>query len=322
MGSDGIQGVGQSEHPGFERDLLFLQALGVARPVVSLVMVEDHVADFLDQFDLFDQPVSQDRVEFYLLPFGRRQAGGFFQDRVRDGDLADVVKQCALADIVKRFRVLDPGELGEGLAVLGDRDGVAEGFHVPQVEGGHQVFQRGRVDLLELQGLPSVPGPLHLEPLQVFFGSRILAKQCFLNQLGSDRGKEAAPVVGDGDLIDETVPEERDAGVIVLRPEKTDQRHFREAFLHPPEKARFFGRQVEKVDDRDTRFPGCGATRDELGECRHRLDVEGQAGQESGGAVLAPAVVIDEVDRRSVHALAPFPSLYTPYLIPIASAKR
>jgi len=70
------------------------------------------------------------------------------------------VKERALPDIIQDLPVRDAQEFGQDLAVLGDRLGVAEGFDVPEVQGRHQVFQGRIVDLLELEGLADVFGPL------------------------------------------------------------------------------------------------------------------------------------------------------------------
>ena len=59
---------------------------------------------------------------------------------------------------------LSHGRLGQHVAVPGDGLGVAVGFDVPEVEGGHEVLERGVVSLLELAGPAQEAGQFFLEP--------------------------------------------------------------------------------------------------------------------------------------------------------------
>lgn len=173
--SHGVERVGYGEDPGLERDGLALQALRVARAVVFFVMVEDDVPDLADELDVTDETETEGGVPADDLPFLGRQRTGLLQDGIGDGHLARVVEERPLADAVERARVADADGLGQDVAVTGDRLGVAVGFDVPQVQGGHEVFERRVVSLLELPGFAEMETELFLEPAQIFLGGFLAA---------------------------------------------------------------------------------------------------------------------------------------------------
>src|SRR5512133_1027793 len=87
-----VPGVAREDDAGPERDALAGQAVGVAAAVPAFVAGAPDPADGAQRLGRADDALADDRVLADEAPLGVVERAGLVQDRVRDGDLADVVQ--------------------------------------------------------------------------------------------------------------------------------------------------------------------------------------------------------------------------------------
>src|SRR5450759_780923 len=93
VGGHRVVGVRERHDPSTERDLRPPEAVGIAVPAKSLVMVEDDRDGVTQRRRLLQDHLADPRVLHDRLPFDRRERGGLLEDLLRKGQLADIVEQ-------------------------------------------------------------------------------------------------------------------------------------------------------------------------------------------------------------------------------------
>ena len=96
-----VERVGDVDDPRAERDLLALQAVGIAGAVEALVVVADRRNGVAEEAEPVDDAGALVGVALHQRPLLLRQARRLQQDRVRDRQLADVVEEGRVAEQVE-----------------------------------------------------------------------------------------------------------------------------------------------------------------------------------------------------------------------------
>lgn len=130
-----VEDVRNRGDPALERYLLACDALGVAGPVVSLVMGKRDRGGEIEEMRgrPREDRVPDRRVPLDQTPLLRIQSGRLQQDAVRDRDLADVVEAAGDADQVAVL-VVESQPLGEHEAVAAHALGVPAGLDVAKLD--------------------------------------------------------------------------------------------------------------------------------------------------------------------------------------------
>ncbi len=149
-----VEGVGQSEDSGRQRDILPGQTVGVAAPVPALVVVPDTRDDRSEAAHRLDDLGPLGGVLHHQLALRAVESARLVEDGVRDPDLADVVQETGNENLVDVFL----GKLHLRRQFLGDAGhvgGVVVGVGIAGVQrlgqGQYQVERDSRVALEELR---------------------------------------------------------------------------------------------------------------------------------------------------------------------------
>ena len=98
---DDVVGVSKGHDAGTQRDLLALQAVGIARAVPALVVVADDGRDLAGAVERAADAGADLGVAPQLPPLATVERLDLVQQRPGDGDLADVVQQRAVRDALE-----------------------------------------------------------------------------------------------------------------------------------------------------------------------------------------------------------------------------
>ena len=143
VGEHRLEGVGDGDDPGLERDLLAPQPEGVAVTVEPFVVSQDRGTQ-VGEAGTAEQTSADLRVVADLGPLVVVERPVLEQDRVGHPDLADVVQHAGEPNALRP--VIREAELARhALGVAADGLGVAGGARVAQVERLRERQQRGQV---------------------------------------------------------------------------------------------------------------------------------------------------------------------------------
>ncbi len=124
-----VEAVGDGENPGTEGNLPFGEAVGVTATIPAFVMVAHDIPDRVGEGECFQHLGAEGRMHLDPLHLASGQPPGLGEDRLRHGDLADVMQQRGRGECVQ-FMPLE-------FESISDRQG--QGLDAPQV------FRRRRV---------------------------------------------------------------------------------------------------------------------------------------------------------------------------------
>ena len=122
-------------------DVLAAQVLGIACPVVVLLVMEDQ-RHHVQELSLLDDPLAQQRMLLDLVPLVGREAALLGQDSVGDADLAHIVQPSTLADKLD-LRSGEPDPSGDGRRELRHPVRVLVRVAVTDVDGSGQTADDG-----------------------------------------------------------------------------------------------------------------------------------------------------------------------------------
>ena len=133
---------------GAERNVLSLQPVGIPRPVEALVVVTDGGHGVVEEAEPVDDARPLLCVPLHQRPLIAGEARGLQEDRVRDGELPDVVEERRMPEQVQ-LCVRETELPSDCQRELLDPARVAGGVGVSCVDRGRQGFHRCRGPLLE-----------------------------------------------------------------------------------------------------------------------------------------------------------------------------
>jgi len=130
----GVEGIGDSENTGAERDLVALESAGVAGAVVELLVSEDDFGGIAKERDADEHVVADFAVLAHDLFFVVGERTGFAENAIRDGHFADVVEESSTGEN-GQVMIGNGHGFSDGNSERRDTLAMTFGFCVLQVEG-------------------------------------------------------------------------------------------------------------------------------------------------------------------------------------------
>jgi hypothetical protein len=141
-GRQGIENVHDRHDLRKHRDFVALEPFRVTRAVEPLVVIPHDGTNASKRAQLAAEAVADDRVLLHDALFFRRETSRLQQDRIRDPDLADIVKKPALGEGVEV--VVAQSQLApDGCRVAGEPLAVADGRRVARFDRHRQTHDDG-----------------------------------------------------------------------------------------------------------------------------------------------------------------------------------